>query len=216
MDNVWLKKVIETETLQGMGHSQSVADQNLGFGWVYYGLARAYRPQHVVCIGSYRGFVPMMFAKAMRDNGVDGVVTFIDPSFVDDFWKDPKLVEAWFAEYDVPNIKHYLNTTQEFMESARINQMGPVDFLFVDGYHSAEQARFDYEAFAPLLAQNSLVFFHDSVTRKTSGIYGSEARYEYSVCDFIDELKSRPEMQVLDFPFQDGLTLVRKVSGPIG
>ena len=195
-----------------MGHSQSADDLNLGFGWVYYGLARAYRPLHVVCIGSYRGFVPMMFARALRDNGGGGHVTFIDPSFVDDFWKTPSQVVDWFARYDVPNIQHLQTTTQDFRASGLLAALPPVDFLFVDGYHSADQARFDHETFMPHLTDGALVFFHDSVTRRVSKIYGADRDYAYSVCDYISTLKSRADMQVIDFPLEDGLTLVRQTT----
>ncbi|MGJ8605798.1 MAG: class I SAM-dependent methyltransferase [Marivita sp.] len=212
MNSNWLRQVIETPELQGMGHSQSLEDLNLGFGWVYYGLARAYRPKHVVCIGSYRGFVPMMFARALRDTGAGGQVTFIDPSFVDDFWKTPSQVEDWFEQYDVPNIHHHQMTTQEFKASGLIQDLPPVDFLYVDGYHSEDQARFDHETFLPHMNENGLVFFHDSVTRKMSDIYGTDGAYPYSVCDYISTLAAQDNMQVIDFPFEDGLTLVRKTT----
>ena len=35
-----------------LGHNEVPANLNLGFGFVYYGLARALRPKHVVVIGS--------------------------------------------------------------------------------------------------------------------------------------------------------------------
>lgn len=211
MDTEWLRRVIATPGLQGMGHGQTIEDLNLGFGWVYYGLARACRPQHIVCIGSYRGFVPMMFARALRDNGAGGQVTFIDPSFVDDFWTSPPEVADWFAQYEVPNIKHHHMTTQDYRASGLLSKIPPVDFLFVDGYHSADQAQFDHETFMPHLADDSLIFFHDSMTRKVSGIYGNERAYTYSVCDYISTLKSRRDLQVMDFPFGDGLTLVKQI-----
>jgi len=156
----------------GMGHSQSAEDSNLGFGWVYYALARAYRPKHFVCIGSYRGFAPMMFAKAMTDNGAGGTVTFIDPSFVDSFWSDPQEVRAWFESHELNNINHYKMTTQDFVESSSFSKLTLVDFLFVDGFHSAEQAKFDHLSFKPLLNPRGLVFFHDSISENRSDIYG--------------------------------------------
>lgn len=206
----WVKQITTNKDLMGMGHSQSASDNNLGFGWVYYGLARAYRPRHVVCIGSYRGFVPMMFAKALADNAQGGHVTFIDPSFVDDFWTRPDDVKDWFAAHDLRNISHYKMTTEEFVGSTAYNELPTVDFLFVDGFHSDEHAEYEHRSFQPKLAPNGLVFFHDSVTERTSKIYGESSGYEYSVCRYIQRLKRDPEYQVIDFPFSDGLTLVRR------
>jgi hypothetical protein len=79
----------------------------------------------------------------------------------------------------------------------------------VDGYHSAEQAQYDHEAFVNKLSANSIVLFHDSMARKASKIYGADRVYNYSVCDYIDQLRARPNTQVMDFPFENGVTLVR-------
>jgi predicted O-methyltransferase YrrM len=81
----------------------------------------------------------------------------------------------------------------------------------VDGYHSAEQARFDYEAFQSQLAPDGLVLFHDSVLLKTTSVYGPARAYQHRVKDFIDTLKKDAGLQVFDLPFGQGVTLVRKV-----
>jgi len=60
-------------------------------------LGRISRPQRVVVIGSFRGFVPLVLARAMRDNLEPGEVIFIDPSLADDFWKDPETVRSYFT-----------------------------------------------------------------------------------------------------------------------
>ena len=51
-----------------MGHNQRAEDLNLGLGWLYYGLARLIHPKSAVVIGSYRGFVPLLLGRALRDN----------------------------------------------------------------------------------------------------------------------------------------------------
>src|SRR5437868_8053364 len=102
----WIEKLYEFPPLTKWGHLQTVEDANLGLGWIYYGLARVIRPKIVVVIGSYRGFVPLVLGKALADNRSDGRVIFIDPSLVDDFWKDPQSVRAHFADFDVPNVEH--------------------------------------------------------------------------------------------------------------
>src|SRR5207302_207272 len=83
-----------------------------------------------------------------------GHVYFLDPSLVDDFWKDPQAVQDYFAGFGLSNIRHFLMTTQQFVASEAYRSLGPVGIVFVDGYHSEEQARFDYEAFAGRLAPN--------------------------------------------------------------
>ena len=69
---------------------------------------------------------------------------------------------------------------------------------------------FDHVSFEAKLNPNGLVFFHDSVTERTSTIYGEGDYYEFSVHHYIQRLKENPAYQVMDFPFADGLTLVRQ------
>src|SRR5262249_46643512 len=104
----WITRLFELPDLTQQGHFQSVADANLGLGWVYYALARVIRPSTAVVIGSYRGFVPLVLGKALADNLGGGRVIFIDPSLVDDFWKEPQAVTAHFARFGVTNVTHYL------------------------------------------------------------------------------------------------------------
>ncbi|EDY19996.1 conserved hypothetical protein [Chthoniobacter flavus Ellin428] len=206
----WIAKLFANKELLRMGHHQRLEDQNLGFGWLYYALTRLVRPSVVVVIGSWRGFSPLVFGKGVADNLEPGRVIFIDPSMVDDFWKDPDAVRAHFAGHDVANIQHFLMTTQQFVASEAYRELPHVDLLFVDGYHTAEQAKFDYEAFAPLLTEKSLALFHDSCSDRVSKIYGLENAYRYTVRDFLSELKRDPQLQVFDLPFAEGVTLVRR------
>src|SRR5947208_14432756 len=103
----WIAKLLDCRELTGMGHLQRVEDANLGLGWIYYGLARVIRPKTIVVIGSPRGFVPLVLGKALADNLENGQVIFIDPSFVDDFWKDPQAIAGHFARFGVTNVRHF-------------------------------------------------------------------------------------------------------------
>lgn len=210
MDSEWLKALLSEPTLQKMGHGQTEADLNLGLGWLYYAQVRILRPKHVVCIGSWRGFAPMVLAKGLADNGENGRVTFIDPSMVDDFWADADKTRKWFASFGLDNIDHFRYTTQEFVQTEAYSQLQPIGVLFVDGFHSAEQARFDHEAFAHSMAPESCILFHDGVRRKKSGIYGADRMYVHTVCDYIEELRARADLQVMDFPLADGVAMVSR------
>jgi len=208
----WIAKVFEDAELLKKGHCQRKQDTNLGMGWLYYALTRMLRPREVVVIGSYRGFTPLVFAKGLADNLEGGRVTFVDPSFVDDFWKDTSRVSAHFALYGIDNIRHFLMTTQEFVETQEYRDLSDIGLVFVDGYHARDQACFDFEAFEDKLAEGGIVLFHDSVEVATTPIYGKDRVYERRVRFFIDELKTRHDLQIFDIPLAKGLTLVsRKV-----
>jgi predicted O-methyltransferase YrrM len=206
----WIHTLFETKDLLRMGHDQRAEDANLGLGWLYYALARILRPSTIVVIGSFRGFAPLVFSKALADNTEGGQVWFIEPSLVDDFWKDPSAVRKYFGEFGASNVEHFLMTTQQFVISEKYHSLAEVGIVFVDGYHSEEQARFDYEAFQGRLSAEGIVLFHDSVRVRTSKMYGPDRLYEHRVKYFVDSLKNDSTLQVFDLPFGDGITLVRR------
>lgn len=210
--DAWIRRVLADPDLVRMGHGQEAADGNLGLGWIYYGLARLVQPARAVVIGSWRGFVPLVIARACQDNRSPGEVTFIDPSLVDGFWRDPAATRAQFARFGIGNVRHHLATTQEFVRTEAYRALGEVGLLFVDGFHTAEQARFDYEAFAPLLGPRAVVLFHDSLNRRESRLYGADKAYRANVGDYLDELRRDPGLQLLDLPFGEGVTVLRRVT----
>jgi predicted O-methyltransferase YrrM len=211
----WIDTLFETKNLLQMGHHQRAEDANLGLGWLYYSLARILRPARVVVIGSFRGFVPLVFGKALADNSEGGRVSFIDPSLVDDFWKDPSAVQKYFEGLGASNIEHFQMTTQQFVMTESYRSLGEVGLVFIDGYHSEEQARFDYEAFQDRMSAEGIALFHDSVRVRTSRMYGPDRLYEHRVKCFVDTLKSSSSLQVFDLPFGDGVTLVRRAECPV-
>ena len=207
----WIEKLFEKPELAKMGHLQTVADANLGLGWIYYGLARVIRPKAAVVVGSYRGFVPMVLGKALSDNMDGGRVVFIDPSMVDDFWKDARKVREYFARFEITNVEHHLMTTEQFVKTDAYASLDSVGMVFIDGYHSEEAARFDYEAFEGLVAPEGVILLHDSAACGVSRIYGAERAYERRVKVFVDQLKRDNKLQVFDLSFDQGVALVRKL-----
>lgn len=193
----------------GMGHDQRKQDLNLGLGWMYYSLARLVRPSCSLVIGSFRGFTPSVIGKAMLDNVEKGEVVFIDPSYVDDFWANPKQVSEHFRHLGTPNIKHYQYTTQAFKSTRYYEQLPEIGLLMIDGYHTAEQARFDYLAFLDKLSEQAIVLFHDSTHPTTSNLYGKDKSYDHSVFRLIERLQQTPGLQTFTLPFGKGLTLVQ-------
>ena len=192
-----------------MGHDQRLPDRNLGLGWLYYALGRVLRCNLAVVIGSYRGFVPAIIAKALRDNVEGGELVFIDPSMVDDFWTDSQRVAQHFARLGAPNVRHFRQTTQEFVKSGAYAALRDVGLVMIDGYHSAEQARFDYLSFLDKLAEDAVVMFHDSVRPVASRIYGRDRPYDCTVHLLMERLRLTPGLEVFSLTAGRGITLVR-------
>src|SRR5262244_4308443 len=73
-----LKDILEHA--RPLGHYEEPDTLNIGFGFMYYGLARTLRPRHVVVIGSGFGFSVVCLALGLKDNG-RGQLDFVDPSY---------------------------------------------------------------------------------------------------------------------------------------
>lgn len=205
----FIRNLFSDPQMLRMGHEQRLEDFNLGLGWIYYSLGRVLKPKTAVVIGSYRGFVPSLIGKALLDNGEGGKVVFIDPSHVDDFWRDPQRVNRHFSALGTPNVEHHCSTTQDFVTTQTHHALSGIGLLMVDGFHSAEQARFDYLAFADKLSDDAIVLFHDSVSARTSTIYGKDKQYDYTVHLFMERLRRTTGLEVFTLPFGPGLTMVR-------
>lgn len=205
----FIRNLFDNPEMLRMGHAQRKEDLNLGLAWIYYSLGRLIRPKRVVVIGSWRGFVPAVMAKALQDNVEGGDVWFIDPSLADDFWVDPARVSAHFVSLGVKNVRHFRYTTQEFLLTKDYAGLEEIGLLMVDGYHSAEQARFDYLAFLEKLDKQAIVLFHDSTSRLSSPIYGKDLAYEHTVFRFIERLSQTPGLELFTFSQDRGLTMVR-------
>lgn len=199
----WVSQLLTIDKLVESGHGQRREDKNLGLGWLYYALVRIYRPKTVVIIGSWRGFVPIVLAHACEDNLEGGEVIFIDPSLVDDFWKDPKTVREHFSGFGSANIRHFCMTTQEFVKTDEYKALDKIGMLFVDGMHTAEQARFDHEAFVEKLIGPTL--FHDSLSVQLSTLYGTP--YRHTVGQYVEDLRAR-DFPMLNIDHGQGVAIV--------
>ncbi|RPH56645.1 MAG: class I SAM-dependent methyltransferase, partial [Acidobacteria bacterium] len=84
-----------------------------------------------------------------------------------------------------------------------------LDVLFIDGDHSYEGVRRDFEMYRPLVREGGLIVFHDIVP-DFGQRYGASTRASTGgVPQFWAELKSRyPDVQeIIEDPRQDGYGL---------
>lgn len=210
MNEDFIKKIFKHPELLAMGHEQNKKDLNIGLGWLYYAQVRISRPKKIICIGSWRGFVPIILARALKDNRNNGKLIFIDPSLVDNFWQNKRITKTWFKKFGLSNIEHHLMTTQAYVKTKRYQKLNDIGLVFIDGYHTSKQARYDFKAFEKKLCANPSIFFHDSVRPFKSGIYGKGKKYEHDVYKYIANIKNDKKYQCLDFYEGSGVTLVKK------
>ena len=88
---------------------------------------------------------------------------------------------------------------------------GPApNVVFVDGDHSYEQAKRDFENALRLLAKGGVIFLHDTWPRTEQDTDCG------TVWQLADEIAGRPELESFTWPFFPGLTAVRRRGEGVG
>ena len=125
----------------------------------------------VVEIGVYEGSSALVLARSLP---VDAVLHLIDP-FVDSrglaagwrgtAWATRRVVERAVRERGGPTLRWHV----ERSEQAGRRWATPVDLVFVDGDHSLDTCRLDWELFGRHVTPGGVVVFHDARQGKPGG-----------------------------------------------
>ena len=184
---------------------EAAIDQaDLGFGFIYYALARILKPEQVVVVGSYRGFSVVCTALGLIHNR-KGRLHFVDAAVVDDFWTDPKRVRRHFRSFGVDSrVTLHQMTSKQWLEKERGSRGRPfIDLLLLDGDHSFRGASFDYRRVGRLVKAGGYILLHDSFV-------GGVGKTEWAVADFLSTL-GVDLFEALTFEVAQGLTIIKKL-----
>ena len=201
-----------------LGHHEKKRNLNLGFGFIYYGVARALQPKHTLVIGSGYGFSVVCLALAVKDNGV-GKLTFVDPSYsllkhgptrtVGGLgkWDDPEEVRSRFQRFGVEQVvTHYKMRSDQFFDSYDKLSLSKIDLAFIDGSHAYKDVTHDFIEVVTKSRKNTYVFLHDT------NIYVRELIRHAGVKRWMKVLKKQDRaLEMIDFPFSSGVAIVRVV-----
>ncbi len=212
-NNIGVKRIIKLYAKGDIWHNQDKKTGNLGYGWIHYGLIRNFKPKKVLCIGSRYGFVPAVCAVGCRDNKF-GKVDFVDAGMdMNDFnkvagnhwggvgfWKKCNS-KKYFGKFGLQDyLDLYVMTTAEF---AKKYPKRKYDYIHVDGDHSYNGVKLDFDLFWPKLNKGGFIAFHDIASPDKDGnIYGTR--------DFWAELKKKYKV-TFEFNKDPGLGVIQKL-----
>lgn len=205
------------------GHHEHAKTLNLGFGFLYYGVARSIRPQHVLVIGSGYGFSVVCLALGLKDNG-KGRLSFVDPSYSllkngplatiggRGYWDDENQVRRHFERFGVAEIvRHYKLRSDEFFPRYAELGLPPIDLAFIDGSHAFKDVKYDFLQVLEHSRKNTYIFLHDT------NIYIRELLRHAGVKRWLRLIKQQEQaFEVVNFPFSSGVALVRVLSPAAG
>jgi len=160
--------------------SQRERSDDLGFGWIYFALARASNAERVLVQGTGRGFSAACLALAI-EHRPDAMVTILDPGFSEwivdgertdqaaGLWTDQEQVRRHFAPLGLTNIA--LLRAQSDQGYARLKARDePFDIILIDGDHGYEQCLKDVRNAVSLLRPGGLIVLHDAVCPDWPGV----------------------------------------------
>jgi predicted O-methyltransferase YrrM len=128
--------------------------------------------KRVVEIGVWHGVTTKVLRKAMDP---DGILLGVDP------YPKGRLGFSFQRLIAQREIAAVTNGTMEWQRLTGVEAAGlyvarkgpPVDFVFIDGDHSYEGLRGDWEAWSPLVASHGIVALHDSCSSAERNIEGA-------------------------------------------
>lgn len=206
-----IKRFIDVYAKKDNWHNLDKSSGNLGYGWIHYSLIRNLKPERVLVIGSRYGYIPAICAMGCRHNK-RGIVDFVDPGFDGrkllhykkdwggvGFWKkaDPK---KHFGEYNLDDfIKVHVMTSRAFR---RKNKKVSWGYIYLDGDHSYNGVKSDFNRFWPRLENGGFLALHDLNVRERQAV-------TFGVWKFWQELKEK-SYSIIELPGEYGLGLIQK------
>lgn len=110
---------------------------------ILYGLIRSMKPQSVVEIGTYRGFSGSWMAQGLKENGSGHLYCIDNFSLTDHESRHGDSRAHLEANLQAVGVREWITLLDG--DSDKVAWPDKVDFAYVDGWHSYEVARRDFE-----------------------------------------------------------------------
>jgi predicted O-methyltransferase YrrM len=157
--------------------------------WLLYGLARSIKPKVCVEIGSARGKSACAVGLALLRNGA-GKLYAIDPHAPTE-WNDSESTDSFAIITEhlrKAGVDHYVQIVRQTSTEAAKGWSHPIDLIFIDGDHSYEGVKADWDLFVPHVSPFGVVVFHDTLWDLRPDPKLSRA--DMGVPRFVDELRA--------------------------
>ena len=137
-------------------------------------LTSAMKPRILVELGTYGGASYCGFCQAIAWLGLPTRSFAVDTWKGDPHngWNGPHILENLRSHHDARYVEFSQLLELTFDEAAFRFADGEIDLLHIDGYHTYEAVKHDYETWRPRMSDRGVILFHDvAVTRGDFGVW---------------------------------------------
>jgi hypothetical protein len=209
---------------------------HLGDGLIIYSLIQHMRAKVCVCIGSGGGFIPRIMTQAKVDLhkqkifegdsdynwGDIGATYLVDACNGVGGPNDLENEDSFFRLNFYPRL--IKSTSVDAYYDFFVRQDIKIDVLFIDGDHSYDGVKTDFDLYSKILSDNGLIIIHDTDSDYEETLIVSEDtkkdHYRFDgPAKFVKELGESPEWNLIklhnfrilkDKPSSSGITIINK------
>ena len=190
--------------------THGATDLHLGDGLLVYSFIQFIRAKICVCIGSGGGFIPRLMTQARMDLhsqnifdgkgqpewGDIGTTIIIDAANGVGGFTDWTNENSFLRQHFQPQV--ILETSEKAFYDYFIRQDIKIDYLHIDGDHSYEGVKKDFELYSSIVSENGIITIHDiDQTYHDTFIVTEDAKENFVPFDgpakFIKELENNTE-----------------------
>jgi hypothetical protein len=216
--------------------SHGATSEHMGDGIMVYSTIQHMRAKNCVCIGSGGGYIPRIITQARVDlhkqNIFNGNNDFnwgdIGTTYVVDAcngvggYNDLENEHSFLRKVFVP--RFIKSTSVDAFYDFFIRQDIKIDFLFIDGDHSYEGVKKDFELYSTILSEKGIIMLHDTDGEyEETFIVSEDAKKDHHRFDgpskLVKELQDNPEWNLInlfnfrilmDKPSSSGITIINR------
>ena len=154
--------------------THGATDFHLGDGLMIYSLIQFIRAKICVCLGTGGGFIPRLMTQSRKDLweekifdgnnqtewGDIGTTIIVDASNGIGGYTDWTDENSFLRQHFSPQI--ILETSERAYYDYFIRQDIKIDYLHIDGDHSYEGVKKDFELYSKIISENGIITIHDT------------------------------------------------------
>jgi hypothetical protein len=216
--------------------THGATDLHLGDGLIVYSLIMFNRAKICVCIGSGGGFIPRLITQARKDlweqkifEGVNsaewgdiGTTIIVDAANGIGGFTDWTEENSFLRKHFSPQI--ILETSERAYYDYFIRQDIKIDYLHIDGDHSYEGVKKDFELYSQIMSENGIITIHDTDQKyHNTFLVPDNQKKDFDTFDgpakFVKELENNSEWNLVNLknfcnftqkPTSTGLAILTK------